>query len=323
MLVLFVCLAVGGLVCFLARVRRRRHGLAGMPFMLGARHGQVGPGTNKDPTGGSERPTDDHPGKSSDQAASPMGIFSVSDSLDSLRARYPLLRDASICISQGWGSLLEGFAQSVTGYAHRHGLQGLRLKEVNSKGGCISIVLSGDYPVSPPHSRALRRIARLAERESAKTCELCGAPGHRHRIRNRLSTVCEKCARKSSKTGRTQFAHDEPGDRKNAPAEPTRTPSVAYPTLCPVPLRKWRIFADAWFADNLPERYGQHLEKLGRDVTESLPFSDGDLCEVRYDDNHLLLVFGDISPMLIATLDELDDSLMRAGLPPAQRTTLN
>ena len=88
----------------------------------------------------------------------------------------------------GWYSLVDKLSKQLTDYATKHKIV-VEAVQVKEKFGSMRFYVGG---VDAEHYDVVHKLIDAAERESARTCEVCGKPG-RINSTGWASCLCKKC----------------------------------------------------------------------------------------------------------------------------------
>ena len=123
------------------------------------------------------------------------GVRSVnSENTEKLMASHPVLyqplrKDGFWC-GDGWFGILNELSEGIARLAMEEGGTMPSVIRVKEKFGGLRYYLSN---VEPQIQDAVYELVRVAEDESTRTCESCGAPGIRHTKNGVVRTLCENC----------------------------------------------------------------------------------------------------------------------------------
>jgi hypothetical protein len=93
----------------------------------------------------------------------------------------------------GWKAILVSLSAALERIAPEFRAEPIAIEQVKQKLGALRVYLAGSAP------EAAERVVDLAQEQSLRTCELCGAPGTLRGVRHRLRVLCEQCEPPSRK----------------------------------------------------------------------------------------------------------------------------
>ena len=123
-----------------------------------------------------------------------------------LLARYPQLFNQEIdgriitqgypSVDDGWRDLVETAIGRIANAVAAAPAGSLQIRQVKEKFATIRIYWSSDRGLTDAMNAAVDEAIELAEARSARTCEICGAPGRQFKFGGWVKSVCEEHGRK-------------------------------------------------------------------------------------------------------------------------------